>query len=703
MGSRIQNLLLSLLFILVLFSLPGRPDAWAQSESRLDVTTADTSDFPTIRIKLIATDGESRRLPNLDGLVLSEDGEPVPDYAVDDTPVGTELIFVIDANKSINDRDEAGGLTRFEKVRDSIIRYASQFMDESQLDQVSIIVPSDDGGVLLLDRAVFPNAVINEINFYQPEPTDPTPINEMLTLALNHASESHGEGRFQTIMLFSDGAQLDQQLDYMALIDKAQAINIPIFSAILGARADDNEIENVRGLVQPTRGSYVHMPEPAEADPIYSLVQTHRPQFQVQYRSQLGSSGPHQVKLELAGATAETEVELELAPPDAELVVDNSRPIRRVVASPDDPLTSAEPAIQPLVIHVTWPDGHPRGLGDVILMVDGTPQPPVTEPILSADGLVILDWDISNLDEGTYELFVKVTDELGLQGQSGVLPMAIVVEGRAEPVPEGSETIPTPEPEEASPEQESGLLQNLGLVGVGFGLLALFGAFVLLVLAVVLVRRRKPSEAPAAPSAEPPPAVDHQATQVIMPAFAVQRANAFFEPLENAPDHRGNIEISSDKMAVGRDPNLAQIVFADKSVSRLHARIMEQNGVYQLYDEGSASGTYINFQQVSLKPQTLSDNDDVHFGRVHLRFHVPLAVDDADSTQVMPSPLRPAGSEPIDGVEEDLSTQPYMPNQPQSAGRRPPPPQQPGSQPPPDDDDADDISTQPYMPHTPKR
>ena len=122
---------------------------------------------------------------------------------------------------------------------------------------------------MLLDRAIFPNAVINEINFYQPEPADPTPLNEMLTLALNHASESRGEGRFQTIMLFSDGAQLDQQLDYMALIDKAQAINIPIFSAILGARADDNEIENVMGLVQPTRGSYVHMPEPAEADPAF--------------------------------------------------------------------------------------------------------------------------------------------------------------------------------------------------------------------------------------------------------------------------------------------------------------------------------------------------------------------------------------------------------------------------------------------------
>lgn len=706
MGSRNHHLSLFLLIFLMLLALSGFPNAQAQAESRLDITSSDGSKFPVVSLNVIASTGDSSRLSDLSGLILSEAGQQIADYEVAETYVGTELIFIIDANASIGQRDDAGGQTRHEKVRDSILRYANQFMDEEQLDRVSIIVPSEDGADLLLDRAVFPNAVINEINFYEALPVDPTPLNEMISLALDRATESYADGRFQAVVLFTDGAELDEQLDYPTLVDKAQAINIPIFSVILGARADEDEITNVNGLSQPTRGSYVHMPEPTGTDPLYSLIQSHGPQFQVQYRSRLASSGLHDVAVELAGARAETQVEVEVAPPATEIVVDNSRPIRRVVASPDDPLTSAEPASQPIVARVTWPDGHPRMLTDATLLVDGSPQPPASNPELSADGLIILDWDISNLDEGTYELFVKVNDELGLQGHSNVLPMAIIVEGLAGEVTETMDTAPANEVEEGTDKAFQDLVQNLSLAGLAIGLLALFGAVIILILALVLLRRRRRTKAikaqTAVPTAQSASPGEHEATQVIMPAFAVQSsASAYFEPLENAPDHGNNITLTSNNVAIGRDPKLAQVVFADKSVSRLHARVMEQNGVFQLYDEGSASGTYINFKQITLKPQVLNDNDDVHFGRVHLRFHVVPTVEDADSTQVMPSPVRSDEASPM-AAEEDLSTQPYMPNQPGSAGRPQAPP--PRDAPPPaTDEDEDDISTQPYMPHSPRR
>jgi predicted component of type VI protein secretion system len=185
----------------------------------------------------------------------------------------------------------------------------------------------------------------------------------------------------------------------------------------------------------------------------------------------------------------------------------------------------------------------------------------------------------------------------------------------------------------------------------------------------------------------------------MMPAFAAhQGAIGYLEPLENAPGHTDNIPITAGNMAIGRDPKLVQIQFAHKSVSRLHARIIEKGGVFQLYDEGSASGTYINYEQVSLQPQRLNDNDDIHFGQVHVRFHVTGDVDDSDSTQVMPSPMQPGRPQPsAPAVDDDMSTQPYMPNQPPGAGG--------GYVQPPDsddDDDEDDLSTQPYMPHQPR-
>jgi hypothetical protein len=327
------------------------------------------------------------------------------------------------------------------------------------------------------------------------------------------------------------------------------------------------------------------------------------------------------------------------------------------------------------------------------LVVNGTPQPVVEEPAIDDGGLMSLDWDISQLDEGAYDLTVQVVDELGLEGQSDPLPMTVVVEGMASEEPP-AEVAPTAVPEDSGEPISDDMAQSLSVVTIAVALLALFAAVAVLVLAVVLMRRRQAAPAPvaqAAPAAMPAAPADHDATQVIMPAFVKQKeATAYLEPLENAPDHPGNIEISGDAMTIGRDAKLAQIVFADKSVSRLHARIMQSGGSFRLYDEGSASGTYVNYEQVGLTPQVLNNNDDVHIGRVHLKFHVSAVEDDADSTQIMPAPQAPQA--PQQAVDDGMSTQPYMPQQP---GQYQPPPQS--------SEDEDDISTQPFMPHQPNR
>jgi pSer/pThr/pTyr-binding forkhead associated (FHA) protein len=690
------SLMLLFLAVLLLLSLSS---AWAQAGSRLEITAVDASEFPIIRLRLIAADGESGRIQNLDGLILAEDGTLVEEYETSEMSVGTEVIFVIDANATIDDRDEAGGVTRREKVRESIIRYSAEFMDQSQLDRVSIVVPGDDGSPeLLLDRAIFPNAIINEINFYETNRANPSPSNEMLQLALEHAVASKEEGRFQAIVLFSDAAELGQQLDYPALIEAAQAINIPIFSAILGGRADQNEKDNVARLAEPTRGGFVHMPDPADTDPIYAQIQEHKPQFEITYESRIATSGPHELELNLDGAQAVSQVEVTVEPPVPEIIVDNSLPIRRVVPAPDSPLNEAEPATQPIVAQIVWPDGHPRAIVEATLSVNGIAQPPISEPEMSGEGLITLDWDISNLDDGTYQLVVSVVDQLGLQGQGDALPLIVEVDGRAPanaPVVDSDSESSVPED---VTEDSTDLTQNIGIAGFAIGLIALIVAVAVLIVVVVLLRRRKSTPAAPAPPV-PTAAADHEATQVIRPAFATKPvANAYLEALENAPEHRGTIPIATSNVTIGRDPNLAQIVFTDKSVSRLHARITEENGVFQIYDEGSASGTYINFEQVGLRPQVLKDNDEVHIGQVHLRFRATVEADDSDSTQVMPSPMRPQATPQPAPEQDDFSTQPYMPNQPPPAGQQPPRADEPLS-----DGNEDDVSTQPYMPHSPKR
>ncbi|MGW8319543.1 MAG: FHA domain-containing protein [Candidatus Promineifilaceae bacterium] len=687
------------LLLLIALGLLGLQTVWAQSDARLDISSTDASAFPIVKFNLIASDNQSNRLQDLSGLQVSEDDRQVTDFELAEVPEGVEVIFVIDANASINLRDDNTGLSRREKVRDSINLFATDYMNQSQLDRVSIIVPDREASRLLLDTASFPNEVINAVNFYEPGPVGPTPLNDMINLAIEHARATHEEGHFQAVVLFTDAGQLERQLDYPALVDAAQSIDLPIFVAILGAQASEGEIANAAGLFEPTRGTYVHMPLPEEAAPIYSTIRDHGQQYEIAYRSSLASSGAHSIATSLGGVGSSAEVNLQVEPPTIELGMGNEEPIRRVVTDPNSPLSEAQPSSQPILASISWPDNHPRLITEASLIVDGQSEATLSADEINEDSSLAFDWDISGLDEGTYDVAVSAVDELGLQGSSDVLPFVIVVEGM-EPPPVEATAPPASESVEAAADaaESGGFLQNLGVLGIVFGLLAVIVAGAAIVAAIVIVQRRSAAPAAVAPQTAPAAAQgSFDETQVIVPAFATKKAgNAYFEVLENAPEHTRPIPLASGNVTIGRDPKLAQIVFADKSVSRLHARIAEKGGGYQLFDEGSASGTYVNYEQLGLTPQPIRDNDDVHIGRVHLRFHVAAEEEDADSTQVMPAPQQPARPG-APAADEGLSTQPFMPNEPPSPGAAPPPERRQ------DDDDEDGISTEPFMPHAPRR
>jgi hypothetical protein len=668
----------------------------AQDQGRLQITEFDSSQFPTISFSLIATDENSKPLLNINTLTIHENGQEISNPQFATQPKGVEIAFVLDANPTYNTRD-GGDPPRREKVRDSLVLFATQYMSQTQMDRVWIIAPDGDSGRLLGDGLMtFPNQLINAMNFYDPGPLAATPMQAMMEMALiQFASQNSDDGRYRAVVIFSDADSLENQLDFDLLVEEAQNLKVAIFTVILGVRADPNEIVSAGRLGDPTNGFWLHMPQPADAEPLYQILQANGTQNRLTYRSQISHAGQHTLELSLGDLVGAHSFSLEVLPPAVQLIIDNSLPIRRVAPEYDTPLTAIEPASQLAVAQVTWPDGFRRSLTSASLLVDGVPQPGSDTVVLTGEGLLNFDWQIRELDEGVYNLTVQVTDELGLESTSPPLPLTIEVARPAPPVVEVAVEEDPVVAEPVAPESlPANLTQRLGLAGIVIGIVAIFLAMFMLVVAVTLVRRRgaPPAVAPVTPVAPPLGYGEHEATQVMMPAFALPRGGAYLEPLENAADYAVPIQLPQANTAIGRDPKLAQIVFNDKSVSRLHARIMETNGQYRLYDEGSASGTYLNFERISLTPQPLKDNDDIHIGRVHLRFRLPAAAQDADSTQIMAPIQRPGqpAAEP-----DDLSTQPFMPHQPPGGGAaRPQAPAQ---------EDPDDVSTQPYMPHSPRR
>ncbi len=693
----------------------------AQAEAKVRITQVDTSTFPEMKVNVLAAAGDGTPLADLSSLQLSEDGTIVTDIQTSPVAVGIEVAFVIDANSTINQRDTGASQSRREQVRDSVVAFAQQNMSSSQLDRVHLVVPNaaSDSPEFLTEAsgAIFANEVINKINFYVPNSPKATPLSAMLTAAIEKLAASDGS-HYRAIVLYTDGGLLDDQLDFEALVTQAQQNNIVFYAFILGSRADTNEINNVSALTQPTGGAYLHMPLPADSAPLYQSLAAFGQQTQVIYRSGLSSGGEHTIVVNVAGQVAENSVNLTVEAPTVQILLDNSQPIIRVAPSAETPLAEMEPVSQLIVAQVSWPDTHARALAAATLLINGTEQAVVESPTVDSNNLLEFTWDISQLDAGQYELTIQVQDELGLTSQSDPLAFTVEIE---RPVVAETTTDATEETvvntdnaaaDEATSEEDatSVLSENAGIIGIVVGVLAIGFALFLVILAFIFMRRRSagppPVPAPASMTniAIPNDALSADATQILMPAFAAaQTPAATLEALEYANEHAQPIAISGNDITIGRDPAHAKIILQDKSVSRLHARIRLDRGNYVLVDEGSASGTYVNFERVGFTPQVLRSNDEIHIGRVRLRFKVAEskpAMD--DRTQVFEAPRGGRAAPPPQ--DDNMATE-YFQQQP-NAGGSPPPRQSPSAPPPglkPSGADPDDVSTQPFMPHQPKR
>jgi len=88
--------------------------------------------------------------------------------------------------------------------------------------------------------------------------------------------------------------------------------------------------------------------------------------------------------------------------------------------------------------------------------------------------------------------------------------------------------------------------------------------------------------------------------------------------LRSGPRTGQQFGLKRGRNTVGRDPNRADIVLDDETVSGEHARIQFEQGHFYIYDLASTNGTYINNRRV--QRQLLMDGDVVRFGNTQAVF-----------------------------------------------------------------------------------
>ncbi len=610
-----------ILLFLILLVLPAQ----AQTADRLQIVRVDSRDFPQMRLNLQAEDGQ--RVPysagSLDNLLLRENGELINEYDLTAVPVGIDLLFVLDVNET--------SAAQLELMQAVVERYANQFMSLSDLDRVTLVVPDEtyNNGRFLLQNATTPDAVRAAIAAYTlPAEPQVTPLENMMTLGLNHLIETAENGRFQALLLLSDADQLNEQLDFEALTETAVVHDIPLYTAVVGPIITTQALNNANQLAIPTRASHVHASQVNAINSLYLIWQRQSNQVQLRYTSLIRSGGPQIVAVSLGQLRHTFTFELALLP--ADLIIGLDSLILRQGEAVDTPLNDLEPTSIDFPVTVNWPDDKPRRLVDFVWTVNEQPQPPIDSLVPDADGRLWLTWPLANLSPDTYEIRAAVRDEWGQSGTTEPLRVRIVAERPPPPTP-------TPEPTPAP-----GLLDTAVSVAVMTGEAAqdyltpllMVGLAALLLLIIRARWRRRPAAAtgpapPAPPRPPPTPVADGRlpvlellsgsSVKVIEDSSLDTEAdNSVLDP----PSPAYFLPLARDNVTLGRDRQAVDIVFNDHTVSRLHARIRRRDNSYWLYDEGSSDGTELNFERLGLAPRSLNDGDRIHLGRVQLRFRL---------------------------------------------------------------------------------
>jgi pSer/pThr/pTyr-binding forkhead associated (FHA) protein len=594
------------------------------------ITAVDASNFPEIHAYVAVTDNAGRHVPNLaaSAFSLTENQSPISRLSLLEANLGVQIVFALDANAAFRTRDIAG-VNRLDYIWQALSEFARTGM-QAEADDVSIVTPEQT----LIAHGRSRDPVIDALNRYTTDFAGADDPGALISTGLNLAGDvTPRPGMRRMLVVLANGLPVETPIADLAA--RAQATGITLHTVYVGP-AEALETVGARTLnqlSQATGGLNLTLQNARSLEPIFEAAANARPQYRLSYRSALQTTGQHTLAASVQtpeGATLttpESGFQLRVEPP---LVLEPTLPAQ---------VRLGESANLAVPVAVTFPDGHRRALREVQLLVEG--EVAATQPGEAAT----VNWPLDAYTESvTPTIQLRVTDELGLSAESKPQAVALM----AAPAATTLATAQLPEPAQTP----AGI--NLAWPIAGLVVLVMAaggaGAFFWLRRRQVeqqraalggetipgqpldsdprLARLRQPALKPrdATPTAPKKPAT--------LPRLAIPRLTrptrgkslgaAYLEVVEtgggSAP--RENIELHGQTVKLGRDPATASVIFADRSVSRLHARVEEARpGVFRLYDEGSTSGTWVNFTQISLtEGQDLKSGDLINLGRVQLRF-----------------------------------------------------------------------------------
>jgi hypothetical protein len=587
------------------------------------INTVNIDNFPLVQLQIAVRDTSGTSIDILTGtdFRILEDGVELPVVSIDPMDVGVRVVFVVDTGDGVLHTGVSLAM-----VYEAAEQYIETFVSGrpwmiAGVDEVAVVVQEGEDSRLLSPMGGDPLTISDALSGYSP----PSDINfsrapeygYFTRTALEYGLDEllyspGGENNPKALVLFTPGARAD----LADVAERAISSGIPIHVVIARPEEISYWDEALRPLASVTGGEFIALYEAGGVEPLFESLAAQRGEHVVTYRSTSASRQMRQITLELHRDgqvySAHSQYSVEIEAPQVEITVPNEGEvfIREGSETHETP-AEADPTFIVVEAQVTWKDGYSRRLGQARLLADNVK---VSQSQVD-DGKMKLTWDIrSYQEEGQVpvELKVQVEDELGMQGTSPPVTIAI-------------EYIPPP-PTGFKPSESILIYISLGFAVVAVGL----GVYLVLNRSRVI------------------PAIQHAGENIVdfVERVTGRRtamvARAYLVPLEGFDKLPSKPYEIYGTTAIGRSRRHADLLFhlgdEDSAISRLHCTILDEDDHFAIRDEDSTNGTLVNDEKLSpLEPLMLQDGDILDIApleRGGLRFLFQLAGLDGEPPEI---------------------------------------------------------------------
>jgi hypothetical protein len=638
-GHAWRTLPIALILFALFMGATGKSSA--QNAYTATLSSPDISDFPHITAFLDVHNPQGEFVHGLtpQDVDVLENGVQITSSELDDLKPGVQFVIAISPGQSFTIRDSMG-ISRYEYFLRGFLA-GSWIHQPSEEDDFSLLTFNGPQSIHLST----PLSIYSSLKNYTPNDPDVTPNLEVLASALQVASDPTSRpGMERAILFITPPLGSEVSMGLQSIIASANQQHVRIFVWLLAAPEVINlpEIDQLRSLAEQTQGAFFAFSHDEVIPDLETLIEPLRHVYRLRYASQVNTAGTQEL---YAQVTIGTDVitstaqsfQLDLQAP-APTILNPPAVIARkystqLITNTTDINNELLPAEQVLSIQVAYPDGHERDIAMTRLYVDGAV---VAENISSP--FTRFTWDLRPYtQEDTHTLSVEVTDSLGLVGKSADVPVKITVPSNTQgviisvsqkrPLIIGATVVVSasilvlvlilggrihPKPHPGQVIQPAGASEKTHPIG----------------RREKIRQRKDPVTQPVQINRSPPSRVK---AFILRWKALVPRVKSKSEPKRSAlayliplvgfddPTIPATLQISTDEVVLGSDPDQASLVITDPSIDAVHARINHADKAFKIIDLGSVADTWVNFEQLPKGGKYLEDMDIIHLGRIGFR------------------------------------------------------------------------------------